>query len=50
MSPDLEKHLTELGVIRRPVSVPAPTPETPRPDGHHSTWKGTWYPDGEIPH
>lgn len=45
MSPDLEKHLIELGVIRRPVPV-----SIPRPCGHPSTWKGVWYPDGEIPH
>lgn len=42
---DLERHLNELGVVARPAP-PKPT----RPAGPPATWRGTYYPDGNIPH
>lgn len=45
---DLDRILNELGVLPRPVPAP-PAPPTTRPDGPPHTWRGTYYPDGNIP-
>lgn len=47
---DLDRILNELGVIARSAPQPQPKPLTDRPDGPPHTWRGTWYPDGNIPH
>jgi hypothetical protein len=45
---DLERHLNELGVIARPAPLPAPALPA-RPEGPPSSWRGIWYPDGNVP-
>lgn len=42
---DLERILDQLGVRAQPV-----TPPPARPEGPPHSWRGIWYPDGNIPH
>lgn len=43
--PHIAKALSDMGIDIKPVPAP-----TERPAGPSSTWRGCYYPTGEIPH